>query len=173
MRNDAVKKIAYASMFVAISVVFCVIAGVFRTMSLAIIAIAGLVAAISLLLCGYKYSLLVYIATSVLAFLITPDKESALYYFLLFGHYPMTKLLIERVGKKFLSWSIKIIVANVLYIAEMLIATYILGVYEFVGTTLFFITILLFNAAFVVYDLCVTRVMITFVMRQSQNRRFR
>lgn len=173
MRTDSVRKIAYASMFVAISVVVCVIAGVFQTMSLAITAIAGLVGAISLLLCGYKYSLLVYISTSILALLIVPNKECVVYYILFFGHYPMTKLLIERANNKFLLWFIKILLANILYIAEMLIAAYILGVYEFVGATFFFMTTVLFNVAFVLYDICITRVMVSFIIRRSQNRRFR
>lgn len=173
MRNDNVRRIAYASMFVAISVVVCVIAGIFQTMSLAITALAGIIAAISLLLCGFKYSLLVYIATSILAIFLVPNKECAVYYILLFGHYPMTKLFIERMGKSFVSWLVKIITANVLYVAEMLVAAYVLRVYEVVGTTLFLITLVLFNVVFVLYDICITRVMVAFVLKRSQNRRFR
>ena len=173
MRKDSVGKIAYASMFVAISVVVCVIAGMFQTMSLAITALAGLIAAISLLLCGFKYSLLVYIATSILSILLVPNKECAVYYVLLFGHYPMTKLLIERIGKRFVSWLVKILVANALCVAEMLIAAYVLGVYEAVGISLFLVTMLLFNVVFVLYDICITRVMVALVVKLSQNRRFR
>ena len=160
-------------MFVAISVVVCVIAGMLQTMSLAITALAGLLTAISLILCGFKYSLLVYIATSILAVFLVPNKECAVYYILLFGHYPMTKLLLERIGKRFLSWLSKLLVANFLYVAEMLIAAYVLGVYEVVGTALFFVTLLLFNVVFVLYDICLTRVMVAFVIKCSQNRRFR
>ena len=173
MRNDSVKKIAYASMFVAISVVFCIVAGVFSTMSLAITALSGLIASIALLLCGFKYSMLVYIATSLLALLLVPNKEAAVYYILLFGHYPMTKLLIERIGKKVLAWFVKILFANALYMVEIFVAAYFLGIYEVVGTMLFLMTILLFNVVFVLYDICMTRVMIAFIVKHSQNRRFR
>ena len=85
----------------------------------------------------------------------------------------MTKLFIERMGKSFVSWLVKIITANVLYVAEMLVAAYVLGVYEVVGTTLFLITLVLFNVVFVLYDICITRVMVAFVLKRSQNRRFR
>lgn len=172
MRKGATGKIAYASMFVALSVVICIVSGLFPTMSLSITALAGIITAVSLILCGFKYSLLVYIATAILALLLVPDKGTAVYYILLFGHYPMTKLLIERIGKRVVSWIIKILLANIIYIAEIIIAAYLLGVYESVGTVMFFMTLILFNVVFALYDICLSRIMISFALKHSQNRRF-
>ena len=172
MKKRATGKMAYASMFVAISVVICIISSLFPTISLSIVAFAGIVTAVSLILCGFKYSLLVYIATAILALLLVPDKGTAVYYILLFGHYPMTKLLIERIGKRAVSWIIKILLANIIYIAEIIIAAYMLGVYESVGTVMFFVTLILFNVLFILYDICLSRIMVAFVLKHSQNRRF-
>lgn len=173
MRNDKVRSLTFSAMFVAVSVVICVLASVFPTMSLAITAVAGIVSAIALIQVGYKYALLVYIASSILVLLLAPNKECAVYYTVFFGHYPMLKIFTERVGKRFFAWVIKIAEANVLYAIIFLVTVYIIGISEVVGKTEFFLTAFLFNAVFVLYDICIGRIMMLYISKRSQNHRFR
>ena len=44
-----------------------------------------------------SWAYLTFAATSILALFITFDKEAALLYILLFGHYPVTKQFIEKI----------------------------------------------------------------------------
>ena len=173
MRNNKVRNLAFSSMVVAVNVVICAVASFFSTMSLAITAISGIVIAFLVLQCGYKYSLLAYIASAVLAILLTPNKECAIYYALLFGHYPILKLFLQRIEKKFFVWLIKLLAANVLYAVVFVITTYIIGVSEVIGNYEFYITMLLFNIAFVLYDICLDKLMLLYLYKYQGKGKFR
>jgi len=173
MRENKVRSLTESAMCVAFSVILCVLAAVFPTMSLAITAMSGLVSSIILVRCGYKYASLTYIASSILLFLLAPNRECAVYYVVLFGHYPMLRTFTERIGKKALVWIVKILEANILYTAVFVVATFIIGVADEVGTTEKVITALLFNIAFVLYDICVGKFMMAYISKHLQKHRFR
>ena len=173
MRNKKVSDIAFSSVFTAMIVVVCSLASLFPTMSLAIVAIAGVIVSLALFKCGYKYAMLVYIASSVLALLLTPSKECAVYFVFLFGHYPMLKVFLNRIPNRVVIWLIKLAAANVLYGIVFLITTFILGIIEAVGAVEIAITIVMFNAAFVLYDICLDRIMLLFLSRPFGKGKFR
>lgn len=159
-------------MFTAVSVFLCFFASIFPSMSLSITAIAGMVSAIALVQCGYKYSALVYIASSILALLLVPNKQCAVFYLVLFGHYPMLKLFTERLKSKAVVWAAKICEAGLLYFIVFLISTYILGIHDSVGKAEAVLTGILFVLVFVLYDICLDRIMRAYISK-SQNCRFR
>lgn len=173
MSRDKTKNIAFSAVFVAISVVLCILASVFPTMSLTITAAAGVVSAVALIQCGYRYALLVYIAASLLTLLLSPNKECAVYYIVLFGHYPLLKTFTERISNKAVSWCVKIIEANVLYSIVFFIISYIIGIYEAIGLKELLITAAAYNTAFVLYDICLGKFMMFCISKNSQNTRFR
>lgn len=173
MRSDKIKNIAFSAVFVAISVVLCIMASVFPTMSITITAVAGVVTAVALIQCGYRYALMVYIAASFLNLLLSPNKECAVYYTVLFGHYPLLKIFTERIGNKVISWCAKTCEANVLYVIVFFITSYILGVYEEIGLKQFLLTDVIFNIAFVLYDVCLARFMMLYISKRGKNTRFR
>lgn len=173
MKKNNTKNVALSAVFTAISVVLCLLASVFETMSLSIIAVCGFVSAITLSQCGYKYALLKYVATALLSVLLVPNKECAIYYTLLFGYYPILKVFIERVGKRWLIWCIKLIFANLavfvtLYIVVNLIGPF--GIASFAGKSAFFV---LYNIAFVLYDICVGRVSVFYMGKLGKRAKFR
>lgn len=172
MKNDYSKNIALSAMFTAISVFLCFFASIFPSMSLSITGIAGLISAIALLQCGCKYSLLVYIASSILALLLVPNKQCAVAYLVLFGHYPMLKMFTERLKSKVIVWAAKICEAGLLYFVVFLISTYILGIHDSVGAVESVLTGIFFVVVFVLYDICLDRIMKVYISKLLQNRRF-
>ncbi len=173
MRSDKIKNTAFSAVFVAISVVLCILASVFPTMSVTITAIAGIVSAVALIQCGYRYALMVYVAASFLNLLFSPNKECAVYYTVLFGHYPLLKTFTERIGNKSVAWCVKIIEANLLYGIVFFISSHIIGTYEVIGIKAFLLTAAIFNAAFVLYDICLSKLMMLYISKHLKNTRFR
>ena len=173
MRNNKVRNVAYSSMFTALSVIVCILASFFSTMSLTITAIAGVISAIAVVQCGYKYSLLSYIASSVLIFLFAPNRECAVYYILFFGHYPIVKVLLERIGNKLLRRGLKFIIGNVLFAISLWILVNLIGVEESIGKEELLILTGLFNGAFIMFDILIGRIVFIYVNKYMGKNGFR
>ena len=172
MRNNKVRDISMSAMFIAVSVIICIVASVFPTMTLSIAAMAGIVTAIAVINLGYKYACLVYFATSVLLWLMVPDKQCALYYSVLFGHYPILKLFTERIGKKLLVCIVKAAEINILFVIVYFMLCFISGMecIPFFWEILFYWIV--FNLLFFLYDICIGRISFMYIARISKNNRF-
>ncbi len=159
-------------MLAAVSTALCILSSAFPTMSLTILAICGVVSSLALNVCGYKYAFLMYAAVSLLALILCTDKSCAVYYILLFGHYPMVKTALERISKKTLVWMLKLAFANLLCFVSVLLITYIIGVSGELNdfeNPLFWI---LYNAAFVLYDICLEKIILFYISKGGRKGRF-
>ena len=166
------KNLTLCAVFTAISVVLAFFASAFSNMSLTLLALCGVVSAFALSECGYKYSVLMYVAVSVISAVFVPDKACVVLYVLLFGHYPIVKTLIERVGKPWLAWVIKLAVANLLAFAALYVTLVLLdtvGEIIIMGRRYFF---LFYNLAVVLYDICIGKLMFLYVSKRSGSGRF-
>jgi len=153
-------------MFTAISVVLMILASAFPNVSLTVLAICGVVSAFALSECGYRYALLMYISVSVLSAIFIPDKSCVVLYSVLFGIYPLLKLLIERTGRPWLSWIIKLIAANALaYLALYIALTFLTSVGKvlIMGHKYFFV---FYNLAVILYDICIGRLMLMYSVKR-------
>ncbi len=160
-------------MFVAVSVVVCILASFFSTMSLTITAITGVVSAIAVVQCGYKYALLTYIASSFLVFLFVPNRECVVYYILFFGHYPLLKVFLERIRSKILRQSIKFIIGNFLFALSMWLLLKLVGIEEDLGRKELLILTVLFNGAFLLYDILLGRIVSVYIGKRMGKNGFR
>ena len=165
MTNGNIKKLALSAMFTAVASAICIIASLFPTLSVSLVAIAGVSSAVLLAECGYKYSAISYIASSILVLLLAADKEIALIYVLMFGHYPMLKSLIERIKNPAICWALKIFAANFVFLLFFIIAGKILGILEFVGKGELILTAVLYNAVFILYDICLKRLLFLYITK--------
>ena len=138
---------------------------VMPTLQFALVAIAGLLPAIPLLLGGMKWGLLTYAATGLLALILGIDKEAAILYLLLFGHWPMVKSLIERkLRHRALEWIAKLLVCNLLFLALYLMVKLIGIDIGDLGMPLWLFW-LVGDLSFVLYDVCFTLLIGTFGAR--------
>ena len=115
---------------------------------------------------------MIFAATALAAMLLLPEKFTPSLYALLIGYYPMIKELIERMGKKsakrgliaVLHWAVKLVFFNAALLAVALVAIYILILpesAEWMQITM----ILLANAAFVLYDIALTKMISAYFFR--------
>ncbi len=172
MKSSDVMKLALAAMLTTVSVVVCWMASFFSNMSLSITAVAGIFSAIAIINTGYKYAWLVYCATSVLVWLFLPDKECAVFYTVLFGHYPMLKLLTERIGRRFFVWLVKFLEYGVLLMIVAVVFRFLAGVWIELIRGKLYLSVVFFFLMFVLYDVCIGRIIFIFLTKLSKKRGF-
>ena len=108
-----VKKLTLSAMTAALCTAALFLGSLMPNMSLPLAALAGLFPAVVVIVCGFGWAFGVYVAVSLLAFLLLPNKGAAALFLCFFGHYPIWKALIEawqtRRRKAALGWGIKLI----------------------------------------------------------------
>ncbi len=126
----------------------------------AVPAIAGALTVIIFIEVGAKWSLAVYLITSILC-LIFAEPEAKLMYILVFGYYPILKVYLERIKNKALQFIIKFAVFNISIASVYLLFAGLAGIdmAEFTeyGTYGLIGLILLANFAFWLYDKVLVR----------------
>lgn len=171
MRRNT-KNMVFAAVAAALSVVLMFLSSTFPNMSLSILAACGIISAIALSECGYKFTFLQYLAVSIISAVFVPDKSCVVLYVLLFGHYPMLKTLIERVGKAYLRWIVKLALANLLAFAALYVTLTFLstfGKFILMGGKYFF---LFYNIAVVLYDIFIGKCMFFYRTKRFHSGRF-
>ena len=171
-RSARTKRVAVSGMMVALGVIILYVGSLIEVLDISMAAIASLICIIALVEYGKLYVWMVFAATALAAMLLLPEKFTPSLYALLIGYYPMIKELIERVGKKsakrglfaVLRWAIKLVFFNAALLAVALVAIYILILpesAEWMQITM----ILLANAAFILYDIALTKMISAYFFR--------
>ncbi len=165
MKNKNTRLLTLSAMLAAGGVALIYLTAVMPTLQFALVAVAGLLPAIPLVLGGMKWGLLTYAATGLLALILGIDKEAAILYLLLFGHWPMVKSLIERkIGSRVLEWAVKLLVCNLLFLLlYLMIKLFGIDIGELGMPVWLFV--LAGNVSFVLYDLCFTMLISSFGAR--------
>ena len=170
-RSNRTKRVAVSGMTVALGVIILYMGSLIEVLDISMAAIASLLCIITVIEYGKLYALLVFGATAVLAMLLLPEKFTPSLYALLIGYYPILKEIIERIGKKSgkrafsaIRWAIKIVFFNAALLVVALVAVYVLVLpesEEWMEITL----LLLGNAAFILYDVALTRMISLYIFR--------
>ena len=158
-------KLTYAALISGLSVALLWISAFFPTMSLTIVAIAGICIISVLIECGYKYAGICLGATGILSLIMIPDKSNAVLYLLIFGSYPLLKSVFERIKNVGLGYFCK-----VFYCVCVLCVLYFLFtgiVLEFVPMEHYVLPILLVGGLlfFLLYDFALSRLIVFYFQR--------
>ena len=150
-------------MMAALGVVILYVGSLIEVLDISMAAIASLLCVLAVIEYGRGYAWLVFAATAILSMLVLPEKFTPSLYAFMIGYYPMVKELIERIGKKqifrgarVMQWAIKMLFFNCALLVFAMIAIYLLALpreAEWMKITMF----ILANAAFVLYDIALTR----------------
>lgn len=132
----------------------------FPYLTYAIPAISGLFMIMTLIETNYKYAYGSYIVSAVLIMLFT-EKEAAVLYVCFFGHYPISKALIEKIRKPIIEWLLKIVLFNACVLVGYTLLSFVFDIHiedlgEF-GKYSAYILLTFANIVFVVYDIAVSR----------------
>lgn len=111
-RIGSAGKVAYPAILGALSLVLVYLASIVPTGNWGLVALAGVLPAAAVVSVGLYAGGLCWLAVSILAFLLIPDKFCVLLYAALFGLYPMVKALIERLRNKPLEYLLKLAFFN-------------------------------------------------------------
>lgn len=165
MKN--IKKITFSAILSALAAVVMLVS-YFPYFTYAVPAVAGLCVMVAVIEIGCKWSFLTYLTSAFLAFLFA-ETESKLIYICFFGFYPIIKCLIEKLRKTVVEWILKFSVFNFCVVslyflfAEVLMLSFEdLGKFAEYGAV---ILLLLGNIVFVIYDIAISRIAVTYLNR--------
>lgn len=155
------KKVAFGAVVAALSLVFMLLTAVLPVGTYALPCFAGILLVIIVIEFGVPWAVGVYAGVSVLSFLLVSDKEAALYYALILGNYPILKSFFERIKIRWLSFILKLVYFNIVAVAAYYISIFLLSIpqesFHLFGINMPFVFLLMGNAVFIAYDLCVSR----------------
>lgn len=162
-------KVSLGGAVAALSLVLMFLTGLIPFGTYAFPAFAGILLTVIVIEGGYALALSVYVVTSVLSFVLVADKEAALFYAVFLGYYPVIKGLVERISSKIIQYIVKIILFNLCMIGAFYIGTFLLSIpeesYSLFGVNLPLVFLLIGNLCFVLYDLCVTRLVTIYLLK--------
>ena len=153
-----VKKLSFASIMTALTVICLYGSVTLPTGRIALLAITSLCVLVTVIQSGTKYAWLQYIAASVIGFLLVPFKAQILLFVLFIGYYPIAKKYIEQIKNLWIEWIVKILFfLTILILAYFLLTMVLLPFINFgpiLDVVLSHLALVFFVALaiFIVYD---------------------
>ena len=140
------RKIAYSGILLAINLILLILINVIPINTLFLMGLASLPISIIIMEYGPKNGFIFYIASVILGFIVINSKFQWVVNTFTFGIYGLIKYMIERDRPVYIEYIFKILFANI----AILIVYIILK--PFVYIPINFLTILVFEILFIVYD---------------------
>ena len=157
--RDISYRVALGGIVSALCLAAMFFAGIMPALYLLLPMIAGVLMMIIAVEVNTGWAMLTYIAVSILSLFITFDKEAALIFIMLFGHYPVLRFYIDRIRKRFLRNTVKFLIFNICAVAYFYVTVYIFGLDQMldefgeIGKYGSYIMLALCNIIFVLYDM--------------------
>ncbi len=125
---------------------------------------------------GYKWAVGTYICVSVLSVFLIADKESAVFYTMFFGYFPILSLFLDdKLKSRLIRFIIKLITFNLSCASAIFICAYVFNIsYDDLkseGKLFIYIFIVLMNIMFIIFDFLISR--IQFVYLSKLRKKFR
>lgn len=157
--RDISYRVALGGIVSALCLVTMFLAGVIPALYLVLPMAAGVLMMIIAEEVSKSWAFLTYLSVSLLSMFITFDKEAALIFILLFGHYPILRLYIEKLPLKWLRAAVRTVLFNTCVVAYFYVTVYIFGLDEMAdelsdyGRYGAYIMLGFVNILFILYDL--------------------
>ena len=113
MGSPKTKRLALNGILGALAVICLLLANILPTNRISLYALSSFFISISIIENGIRAGWIFYGATSLLAFIIVPDKLSIVPYVIFFGLYGIIKFYIERLDRLVLEYILKFLFFNV------------------------------------------------------------
>ena len=156
--KDTSYRVALGGIVSALCLVTMFLAGVMPALYLLLPMIAGVLLMIIAIEVNKQWALLTYVSVSLLSLFVTFDKEAALIFILFFGHYPILRMIIQRIKLKLLRRTVKFVLFNACTLVYFYATVYLLGMDEMLeemndfGRYGSYIMLTMANLVFVLYD---------------------
>ena len=167
--NVSVKRsgiVALGGMIAAVSVVLMLLTVYIPLLEQALPALAGVLLIAAVIETGAGWAFVIYIAVGLLSLLFAFNNGAAFYYILFFGLYTIVKSFIERIPIKPLQWVVKLLFFNMCAVAVyFVIFVWILHLPDSVFKYGYAATLAVINVVFIVYDIALSRLVVTYRTR--------
>ena len=171
-RRRETRHLATAAVLAALATVLLGVGALFDVLDISMAFLASLTVTFAVIELGGYYPYLVYLATSVLAFLLLPNKSPALFFAAFTGYYPILKYLFESYFARPVAWLFKFFSFAVAVLAAGFLAVRVLSLFEWVWNPLFLLLIPLSLLFFFLYDVALTRLITVYLVRLARYFRF-
>lgn len=157
--RDISYRVALGGIVSSLCLLCMFLAGIMPMFYLILPMIAGILIMIIAEEVNLSWAWLTYIAVGILSMFITADKEASLVFIMIFGHFPIIRLHMEKIKLKLLRWLIKLAIFNACAVSFFYVTVYIFGIREMLeemneyGRYGAVILLVLCNIIFVLYDL--------------------
>lgn len=157
--RDISYRVALGGIVSSLCLLCMFLAGIMPMFYLILPMIAGILIMIIAEEVNLSWAWLTYIAVGILSLFITADKEASLVFIMIFGHFPIIRLHLEKIKLKLLRWLIKLAIFNACAVSFFYVTVYIFGIREMLeemneyGRYGAVILLVLCNIIFVLYDL--------------------
>ena len=147
-------RVALGGIVAALCIVIMFLTGVVPALYIVSPMAAGLLMVILAEEVSVGWAWLTYLAVSLLALIVTFDKDAALMFILFFGYYPILRRSLERIRPKILKTLCKYLLFNVFLVIDWFLTVYLLGLptFEDTGPVMYAVLIIAFNVIFHFYD---------------------
>lgn len=167
------KKISYKVSLGGIVAALCLtmmfLTAVFPPLNMTLPLFAGMLISVVAIEVSPSWALVTYIVVAILSFFITPDKEAAIFFSVLFGYYPVLKDAADKMKAKLISFIIKLAVFDAAMILIYYITVYVFGTVDifeefgFLGDVMIPVLLIVMNLIFFLYDYCLTVTMQAYI----------
>jgi hypothetical protein len=149
------KKIALNGILGALAVICLLLATVLPTNRLSFYALSSFFIAVSIIESGARAGWIFYMATSLLALIIIPDKLGIVPYVVFFGLYGLVKFYIEKLDKIIIEYILKFVYFNICAGIAMLTVSKLLEL-ELSVKLPWWLLIIALEIIFIIYDIVYT-----------------
>lgn len=149
--NSKSQKVALGGIVTLLSTVSLYISSILPTNRLFFFALGTFFLAVIIIESNISFAVLVYVSSSILSFIIIPNKAIVLPYVIFFGYYAIIKSLIERINILAIELLIKLMLFNIsIYITYSIFINVLLG--DIIIKLPVWAIFLLMQLVFIIYD---------------------
>ena len=159
MGKSLSERVALGGIVAALCIVLMFLTGVMPALYIAAPMIAGMLMIILAEEVSVPWAWLTYTAVSLLALIVSFDKEAALMFILFFGYYPILRPSLEKLRPGILRFCVKMVLYNLFLAADVMITVYVLGLPSFddYSRGMMITLAVMANFLFVCYDKLLSR----------------
>lgn len=164
MKLQKSMSLAFCGLLGALMIVTMLLGNILPLTSVLCPAVAGFFLIPALRECGFSFSMMLFLAVSILSLLLLPDKEAALLFSLLLGLYPLCRPFINRISHAPIRMITKFLFCNLMFAAIYFLLLFVFAPTVFAaefssyGMVAIGLLILFGNIGFFLYDLCLGRI---------------
>ena len=171
-RRKATRRLTIAAVASALGVIILLLGALVQVLDISMAVIASLLVVFGVIELRGPYPYLIWGVTSLLALLLLPVKSAALIYFLFAGYYPIVKAALEGHLPRVLAWILKLVVFNLVLGLVVLLAVKVVFVEIPPEWVKYWWLLFALEPVFVLYDIALTRLITTYILRWRERLRF-